>query len=601
MSGRILNKCARICWFPIAANGGFFIVMMILGVIAPFLLALTGQGYNLYLLFFATAQSAAWSYFWSAAVLAFGRTAVRTAVKSIILIIYSLLALVEVGAIVCTGVVISIDEINLMVESNVAETKGFFIQYFSWRIIPVIVVVGAFVAWAARCIPNFCRAFAARWPRLAVVTNGLLLLLLLLGGWRATCLLQIYGIKDYYQFLIWEAEPRFGRETLNFNNQIRQADLTDKFLCYAREHKLQNGEYALWEGNQRRALDSRCTAPSDREFNIVIIIGESFIRQHSSLYGYPLLTDPRMKAEADSGRVAVYTNMISTANFTTFSIRNLMNLNDLWKGERWSEGVYFPLLLRKAGRNVYHYDNQTTRANEDAGIARMFYNDFNFANTYNAVSDSCFRYDGEFINYLGRRYYLREEGENKLVIYHLMGQHFPASGRYPGEGVFGASDIKADAPWITADNRSEIARYDNATRYTDSVVGQILDRYKGSESIVIYFSDHGEDIWDLAPCEARNRPAPEDDDWLDRQFHIPFFVWTSDMFQRKYPRITEAIHRGATRPGSLDNLGQMILGIAGIDTEYYDSKLDITSDDYSVQERITSEGYRISDNNLTFP
>lgn len=45
--------------------------------------------------------------------------------------------------------------------------------------------------------------------------------------------------------------------------------------------------------------------------NIVIIIGESFSKKHSSLYNYPLPTNPRLTAMRDSGDLFVFNNAIA--------------------------------------------------------------------------------------------------------------------------------------------------------------------------------------------------------------------------------------------------------------------------------------------------
>ena len=171
-----------------------------------------------------------------------------------------------------------------------------------------------------------------------------------------------------------------------------------------------------------------------------------------------------------------------------------------------------------------------------------------------------------------------------------MGQHFPASARFPGAGKFTADDIVSDKPWMNPERRQEVADYDNATLYNDSVVGAIIDRWRDSPSVAIYLSDHGEDIWDLAPMEARNKQMPDDPEWIDRQYHIPFFVWMSDSFRELYPEISERIAGAKNRSGSLDNLGQMIVGICGISTPYYKPERDMTSPRFVPVKRVSVDG-----------
>ncbi|MGM9842584.1 MAG: sulfatase-like hydrolase/transferase, partial [Candidatus Limisoma sp.] len=56
---------------------------------------------------------------------------------------------------------------------------------------------------------------------------------------------------------------------------------------------------------------------------IVLIVGESFNRHHSNLYGYRLNTQPRLKAEADSGNLLVFTNCTTPSLSTNKCIKFL--------------------------------------------------------------------------------------------------------------------------------------------------------------------------------------------------------------------------------------------------------------------------------------
>jgi heptose-I-phosphate ethanolaminephosphotransferase len=138
-----------------------------------------------------------------------------------------------------------------------------------------------------------------------------------------------------------------------------------------------------------------------------------------------------------------------------------------------------------------------------------------------------------------------------------------------------------------------VAEFDNAMAYNDSVVGAIIDQRSDGPTILFYFSDHGEDCWDLAPMEARNKQMPEDKSWLDRQYHVPFMVWMSDSFMAQYPDLAQRIRRAATRKGMLDNFGQFVLGISGIRTQYYRPTRDISSQQYQPKKRTTINGYEL--------
>ena len=41
-----------------------------------------------------------------------------------------------------------------------------------------------------------------------------------------------------------------------------------------------------------------------------------------------------------------------------------------------------------------------------------------------------------------------------------------------------------------------MAHYDNATRWNDEVVDRILSNFANEDAVVVYFSDHGEEVYD---------------------------------------------------------------------------------------------------------
>ena len=472
-------------------------------------------------------------------------------------------AIVEVGSLTTTGMLISEDSFALVAETDAGEAAGFFAQYFTLNSLVTILCVAAITVAAA-----FAAAFLFQLlcrHRLGTSLAALVLgIIVFIGAFCSVRMLRGAFISDYGDYLEWIGSGSENPDLIRANELCFSAPFV-KIPCLMNGYDMVNRNYDRWLDIQYDALDFHVTRGDSAQYNIVVVVGESFIRTHSSLYGYYLPTNPGLTAERDSGRLVVYDSVMTTANFTTPSLRNLFNLNDLSKDEEWYESVYFPLVMKKAGYSVYHYDNQTVGLNADRGISRMFYSPLIKDCVYDATSDSLFDYDGDFLNYVHSGYAPVEAHGPKLVIYHLKGQHFPASARYEGIPHFSAADITVQQPWLNDERRAEIAEYDNATIYNDSIVSAIAARFMETPTVMFYFSDHGEDCWDLAPMEARNKQMPDDPQWVDRQFHIPFFIWLSPQFIERYPQLTQKLRDDADRPFSLDNLGQMILEMCDID------------------------------------
>ena len=107
--------------------------------------------------------------------------------------------------------------------------------------------------------------------------------------------------------------------------EYKNGDIFTNAVFAARGLYLNVNELPQWEKTQREVLASHISRSAEADsVNVVVIIGESFIKRHSNIYGYPLLTNPRLTAERDSGRLAVFTDYVSPSNLTSTSLRNLL-------------------------------------------------------------------------------------------------------------------------------------------------------------------------------------------------------------------------------------------------------------------------------------
>ena len=398
-----------------------------------------------------------------------------------------------------------------------------------------------------------------------------------MGGYIVGRNLKALTFDNYDDYIVWIS---YGG-THAFNDRyssIHLGALPQKAVILFHGRQLMDRNIEKWGELQRRVVaEDVPLAPDSLRFNVVMIVGESFIRAHSSLYGYGLPTNPRLRAEVDSGLMVVFDSVYATANFTTPSLRNVFNLNRLDRGEEWYDGIYFPMAMKQRGWQCAHFDNQTVSRSRDSGIGALFYSPLNLDYTYEAISDSVFAFDGDFLAHAHRRLASMAESDRRFVTYHLMGQHFPLSERYPGVNRLSKAQLRSLHPSLRPDELLQVFEYDNATVYNDSVVGAILDRWREEPTVAIYFSDHGEDLPDLGDVSARNVQRPDDPEWIDRQFHVPFMVWMSSSFSERYHLQTQAIRAVAARPMLTDTLGYFILTL--LDTVPVKSPMDYKGDD----------------------
>lgn len=293
---------------------------------------------------------------------------------------------------------------------------------------------------------------------------------------------------------------------------------------------------------------------------IVLIIGESFNKHHSELYGYPLPTNPRLRERMERGELHLFREAETSANITSEVLTRFFSVAD--DIDRWADAPLFPALFRKAGYAVCYLDNQSAGAHcdyYDVGLKPMF-NSRSIPLLFTAANDRTFPYDGALVEEYDR--IVPRNGTPELTIFHLMGQHMIYRARFPEEyALFETDDIPRTD--LDRDRRQTIADYDNATRYNDAVVDALIDRFADRDAVVVYLSDHGEEIYDYRDFWGRSH-GEITHEVFRHQYEIPMMIWTSASYRRNRPDLAERIARAADRPFRSDDLSHLLLDLAGI-------------------------------------
>ena len=69
--------------------------------------------------------------------------------------------------------------------------------------------------------------------------------------------------------------------------------------------------------------------------NIVLIIGESYNKYHSQLYGYNMPTTPRQLALAKEGSLVAFTDVVAPWNLTSYVFKNVLSLQVVGDSGTW--------------------------------------------------------------------------------------------------------------------------------------------------------------------------------------------------------------------------------------------------------------------------
>ena len=317
--------------------------------------------------------------------------------------------------------------------------------------------------------------------------------------------------------------------------------------------------------------------------NIVLVIGESYNKYHSQLYGYNMPTTPRQLALAKEGSLIPFTDVVSPWNLTSYVFKNVLSLHVVGDSGEWSDRPLFPEVFRKAGYHVTFITNQFLPEADEAvyDFSGGFF--LNNPELSKAQFDTRNKRLHEFDEGVLEEYdsLKREDKEHNLIILHLMGQHLMYKSRYPQKTRKHLLAPMYDRPDLTNKQRLIVADYDNSVLYNDSIVDAVTQKFADKDAVVIYMPDHAEEIYNGPPYYYGRMHSANIDYRLAREeFEIPFWIWGSPTYIKNHPYGWRAIQAAKDRPMMTDCLAHLLLYLGGIYTKDYQDAYNVISPEY---------------------
>lgn len=331
-----------------------------------------------------------------------------------------------------------------------------------------------------------------------------------------------------------------------------------------------------------------------RSANIVLIIGESFNKRHAQIYGYKKPNMPNQMRLMKSRRLTRMDDVVTPWNLTSFVFKHLMTTYCVGDEKDWCDYPLFCQIFRKAGYQVNFFTNQFLPQAKEAVYdfsGGFFINDPEMSKVqFDVRNDRLHVFDQDLL-----RDYERELPDSmrkyttkpQLTIFHLMGQHVNYRIRCPkSKKQWTAKDYPEDTD-LTEKKRTVLADYDNAVWYNDSVVNQIVERFKKQDAIVIYLSDHGEEVFDKGARHffGRMHNADITKRLADEEFRVPMWIYCSPLYARNHPDVVKAVRAARKKPYMTDALSHLLMGLAGIHCPYYNPKYDLLSPEYDATRK----------------
>lgn len=300
--------------------------------------------------------------------------------------------------------------------------------------------------------------------------------------------------------------------------------------------------------------------------NVVIIMGESFSKSHSSLYGYNKKTNPLLQTLIDNESMFVFRNVSSPAITTIECFKSIMST---YKPEykdsiNWYECITIYDILRNVKYETHWISNQSESGFYDNIVTKyaMLSDDFSFVGKkLQGVSKDDL--DEIILDTISKFKNLNDCEDNNFYLIHLMGSHPKFNKRYSERFDVFKKDDYSDRAEI---QRIALAEYDNSILYNDSVVYEIINKYKDDESIIFYFSDHALDIFDSRD-DFFGHGRYNDKKSFDAASQIPFMVYMSQKYQENFPEERERIKHNVNKKFRTDDMIYTIMDIIGVEFE----------------------------------
>lgn len=582
-----LLRIISMLWRPIRSNASFFVFMYALGYCCtqteirlhlrgavPYELSAVELFFDLYLL---------------CAILAVIPRKVRRVIRAVLAFIFYAVALIDMFCYVHFESTLTPTMLMLFFETTGREAGEFLQSYVGWDLITsktglILLIALLHLAW--NMVAQQLRSNKLVGPRLAPPVV-----------WTLSALA---GIAAFAFFIhcgsrCWDNKCATVRLMSKHNLGEVEHELTQKGCAnlYLPIYRLM---FSLYANRLAAKQVDRLLATSEhvsvescdfRSPQIVLIIGESYNRHRSQLYGYQRPTTPRQLQRMQDSTLVAFTDVVAPWNLTSFVFKHMFSLHCIGDDGEWCDSPLFPQVFRKAGYHVKFLTNQfLPKSGEEVYdfSGGFFLNNPTLSRAlFDERNSKLHRYDEGLLEDYDRMV-AKKRYPHQLTIFHLMGQHVDYRARFPMKtrrkftpADYNRTDLSPQRQQINAD-------YDNAVLYNDSVVDQIIRRFENENAIVIYVPDHGEECFNGSlPFYGRMHSADIDYRLAREEFEIPFWIWASDEYRMTHPYGWKAIQEYRHRPLMTDALPHTLLFLGGIHSNYYRKDYDVLNAEYNPQ------------------
>lgn len=299
----------------------------------------------------------------------------------------------------------------------------------------------------------------------------------------------------------------------------------------------------------------------------ILYIGEAVRYDHMGMNGYRRNTTPFLSEEKN---VISFSSIYSQANLTNYSIPFILTRATVGNMELMHKEKSLLEAFNEAG-----YKTAFITKNSYTPFTMRMMNSCDYHYVFSRGLDAVDSYDIDLVEQM--KQIVSDEGQ--FVVLHSLGSHFKYSLRYPAKANYYTPALEPNDGYamLTEEHKDVLINaYDNSIRYTDYVLGELIEWVKSLEkkAVVVYISDHGESFWD----DERKLSLHGSYELSAAEYHVPFFIWYSDEYAASFPEKVACMHENKDVSHNSSVTFSTMVDIADI-TEVVDRDKSLCSED----------------------
>ena len=128
--------------------------------------------------------------------------------------------------------------------------------------------------------------------------------------------------------------------------------------------------------------------------------------------------------------------------------------------------------------------------------------------------------------------------------------------------------------------------FDTVFTEQGSATAQVMVYNRNKNAVVIYFADHGEEIYDWRDFAGRDESSNKSPEAIIYQNSVPMVVWCSNRYLQLHPDVNQRLEQGRIQSLMHDNVCQIIFNLAQVVTPFYHPDRDPLSDQFRPSKRL---------------